>query len=109
MAPESTTDLARPADENRLIREKLAARPSSSRLAPEETLHRAKDLMKKIPPLLEKKDGPALLRILRDLAALGEPGYPAALFPETLRGEMITLQILGMQIGIYGDQVAPGK
>ncbi|MBI2921324.1 MAG: PDZ domain-containing protein [Planctomycetes bacterium] len=70
--------LARAEAENRDLRSRLE-RAGKSSMTADEASKRAKQLMKDIPTLLEKKDGRTLLRLMRELAALGEPGYAAAL------------------------------
>ncbi|KAF0243956.1 MAG: HtrA2 [Planctomycetota bacterium] len=66
-------------EENRLLRERIARMERGSAPSAEESEKRAKELIKRIPGLLAKKDGHGLLKLMRELALLGEPGYVAAL------------------------------
>lgn len=48
-------------------------------LTPEEAKARMEELKARIPELVEKKDGKALIKLMQDLAELGEVGYLAAI------------------------------
>ena len=56
--------------------EEGAGGPGGRPVSPEE---RAKQLRALIPKLLEKKDGAALMALMKELAALGEAGYAGAM------------------------------
>lgn len=65
---------------------KLEAKPAGKRekgekpvLSPEEAKAKAEELRAKIPDLVAKKDGKALVKLMHELAELGEAGYLAAI------------------------------
>jgi hypothetical protein len=66
-------------DENRDLRARIAKLEKGGAPSAEEAAKRAKELIQRIPGLLAKKDGHGLLKLMRELALLGEPGYVAAL------------------------------
>ncbi|MEK7469741.1 MAG: PDZ domain-containing protein [Planctomycetota bacterium] len=66
-------------EENRVLREKIALLEKGGAPSAEDAERRAKALIKEIPGLLARKDGHGLLKLMRELALLGEAGYVAAL------------------------------
>lgn len=56
------------------------------------------DLRARVPALTTRQDGPGLIKLMRDLAALGEEGYPAALeiLDLLLKAQDETGKIMGM-------------
>lgn len=55
-----------------------AARPKAA-MSPEEAAAKAAELRARIPLLVAQEDGKALLSLMKELAALGEPGYAGAM------------------------------
>ncbi|MCE9584967.1 MAG: PDZ domain-containing protein [Planctomycetes bacterium] len=97
-------------------------------LTPEEAKAKLEELRARIPDLVAKKDGKALVKLMQDLAALGEVGYMAAIevsgiiaqdveggknelglsrneFYMSFSGPMIPVQVWAMQ---KGDEIPAG-
>ena len=65
--------------EARLEKGSSGGKAAKKALTPEEAAAKAEELKGKIKVLVEKKDGKALIKLMHELAALGEAGYAAAI------------------------------
>jgi hypothetical protein len=97
-APGSAADaaaheIAAAREEIRALREKLAAATNApnpgAAMTPEQLAAKAAELRARIPALVAANDERGLIKLMRELASLGEPGYAAAIeIAEILHNEL---------------------